>query len=56
MHVNFLDILYITSEKNYNGNQSCVSSGSCINNTLYFFHSLMEERHSMECTPAKSFH
>jgi len=38
MQSHFLGILYITSEKNYNDNQPFVSSRSCSNNTLYFFH------------------
>lgn len=56
MHIHFVYILSVTFERNYNGNQHFVLSGSCINNTLYFFHSLVEEKHSMGCTLAKYFH
>lgn len=42
MHILFLDILYVAFERNYNGNQHFVLSGSCINNILYFFHSFVK--------------
>lgn len=55
MQSHFLGILYITSEKNYNDNQPFYHQGLVVTIHSISFTFLVEEEHSMECTPAKSF-